>query len=153
MKQASIATATAEGREWAARLMAGSEPWITLGRGMEACLKACTDPACDMYIAHIGDEPCGFLLLHPKGVAGSPYVRSIATAPEFRGRGIGSLLLDHVEKVHARSARFLFLCVSSFNPRARALYERHGYSVVGELPDSVIDGFSEILMIKKLVQP
>jgi RimJ/RimL family protein N-acetyltransferase len=36
----------------------------------------------------------------------------------------------------------MFLCVSSFNPRARALYERSGYRFVGELPDYVVDGHS-----------
>ncbi len=44
----------------------------------------------------------------------------------------------------------MFLCVSSFNGRARALYERHGYRTVGELADYVVDGLSEILMVKRL---
>lgn len=43
-----------------------------------------------------------------------------------------------------------FLCVSSFNPRARALYERLGYELIGELKDFVIDGASELLMRKRL---
>ncbi len=153
MREVSISKANADEFEWAARLMTGSDPWITLGRGLEACRKACADPACDLFIARCGSEPCGFLLLQPKGVAGSPYVRSIATAPDFRSRGIGSLLLQHVERIQAAEARFIFLCVSSFNPRAQALYERNGYSVVGELKDYVVEGLSEILMIKRLVQP
>jgi [ribosomal protein S18]-alanine N-acetyltransferase len=153
MCEISVSKAIVNEFEWAAGLMSGTDPWITLGRGLEACRKACNDPACDLFIAHCGSEPCGFLLLHPKGVAGSPYVRSIATAAGSRNRGIGSLLLQHVESIQAAEARFIFLCVSSFNTRARALYERRGYSLVGELKDYVIDGLSEFLMIKRLVQP
>jgi RimJ/RimL family protein N-acetyltransferase len=37
-------------------------------------------------------------------------------------------------------AKNLFLCVSSFNHRARALYERLGYAALAELEDYVIPG-------------
>ena len=42
----------------------------------------------------------------------------------------------------------MFICVSSFNPGARRLYERLGYQVVGELPDYMVRGHSEILLRK-----
>jgi ribosomal protein S18 acetylase RimI-like enzyme len=42
----------------------------------------------------------------------------------------------------------VFLCVSSFNPRARALYERLGYELIGELHDFLIAGHSEFLLRK-----
>jgi ribosomal protein S18 acetylase RimI-like enzyme len=42
----------------------------------------------------------------------------------------------------------VFLCVSSFNERAQKLYQRLGYERVGELPDYVVKGYSEILMRK-----
>jgi RimJ/RimL family protein N-acetyltransferase len=44
----------------------------------------------------------------------------------------------------------VFLCVSSFNERARALYEQLGYETVGELRDYVVRGQSEWLMRKTL---
>ena len=146
---AEIAEATIEERLWCARLMASSEPWITLGRGYEACRAASGDPACLVLVARRGGEPCGFLRLHPRGVAGSPYVASVAVTEKARGFGIGTALLDAAE-ARFPSARYIFLCVSSFNVRARALYERHGYRLVGELPDYVVDGFSELLMGKRL---
>ncbi len=130
--------------------MSGSEPWITLGRGLEDCRKACADAACNLFVAYLEERPAGFLLLHPKGVAGSPYVRSIAVAAEFRSRGIGSRLLDFAEGLFRDKARYIFLCVSSFNTRAQALYTLRGYTMVGELRDYVIDGASEILMYKRL---
>lgn len=42
----------------------------------------------------------------------------------------------------------MFLCVSDFNPRARALYERLGYELVGELPDFLVRGQAELLYRK-----
>ena len=144
-----IREATAEEREWSARLMASSEPWITLGRGLDACRAASLDPAYLVLVARRGATPLGFVRLHPRGVAGSPYVASIAVAPEARVLGVGTALLRAAE-ARFPSARYIFLCVSSFNVRARALYERYGYRIVGELPDYVVDGYSELLMARRL---
>lgn len=63
--------------------------------------------------------------------------------------GIGSRLLSFAESTFAGS-RHVYLCVSSFNPRALALYERHGYVKVGDLPDFIADGYSEFLLCKRL---
>lgn len=136
--------------EWAARLMAASDPWITLGRGLDACRAACSRPGYELFVARRGDEPLGFALVHPRGVAGSPYLASIAVAAASRGLGIGRALLSFVENRFRPEARHFFLCVSSFNVPARRLYERQGYEAVGVLEDYVIDGASEILMHKWL---
>jgi len=138
-------------REWAAELMAGSDPWIILGRGLDACRLRCNDPELHLFVARRGGESCGFILIHPHGVAGSPYVASVAVAENHRNQGIGTRLLDFAEELFKGRSRYIFLCVSSFNVRARTLYERLGYSVVGELKDYVIDGASEILMQKRLL--
>ena len=130
-------------------LMAASEPWITLGRGFDACRAAALDPAYLILVARGDGAPCGFIRLHPRGVAGSPYIASIAVARRRAERA--SARRSSTPRSGSPSARYIFLCVSSFNPRARALYERHGYRLVGELPDYVIDGASELLMAKRLV--
>lgn len=149
MSELTIGEATAEERLWAGRLMAASEPWITLGRGEEACRAAALDPDYVMLVARRDGAPIGFARFHPHGVAGSPYLASIAMDPAARSLGVGTALLDAGE-ARFPGARWMFLCVSSFNVRARALYERRGYRTVGELPDYVADGFSEILMVKGL---
>jgi ribosomal protein S18 acetylase RimI-like enzyme len=52
----------------------------------------------------------------------------IAVDPAQRGRGIGSLLLDEVAAVAAElGCTRVRLDVIDVNPRARALYERHGF--------------------------
>ena len=152
MQPTAISAATDTERDWCAQLMAGIEPWITLRRNLQQCLAVCHDREYLLYVAHSAGEPCGFILMHRRGLAGSPYITSIAVAEAFRGKGVGARLLEFAEELFCSEARHLFLCVSSFNPRARSLYERHGYAVVGELKDYVIDGASEILMHKRLRQ-
>jgi [ribosomal protein S18]-alanine N-acetyltransferase len=138
-------------REWCARLMASTEPWLRLGRGLAECRERCSDPQYVLRLALLGGERCGFLLLHPRGVAGSPYVASIAVDAQIRGRGIGTALMEWAEqRSRIRGARHIFLCVSSFNPRARLLYQRLGYVEVAELAGYVIPEASEILMHKAL---
>ncbi len=147
-----IRSGTEDERDWAAGLMAKTEPWITLGRGLDACLKTTHNPDFLFIVGCVRGMPLGFVLLHPRGVAGSPYIASIAVAEGARGSGIGRSLLEHVEGQFRSRARHIFLCVSSFNTRARALYERVGYRAVGDLEDYIIEGASETLMHKRLVQ-
>lgn len=149
MDEIEIGEATTEEREWCARLMAASEPWTTLRRGLDVLLPAALDPEYVVLVARRGGAPCGFVRIHPRGVAGSPYVASVAVTEAERGRGVGTALLDATGARYPK-ARYVFLCVSSFNTRARGLYERYGFRLVGELPDYVVDGFSELLMGKRL---
>ncbi len=135
--------------EWCAGVMAATDPWITLGRDLDGCRKAVRRPGAELYIARRRGEPVGFILLHPTGAMGQPYVASVATAEAARGQGVGRRLLDFAEHRYP-GARSLFLCVTDFNTGARRLYERVGYEVVGELKDYVVAGHSEILMRKRL---
>ena len=145
-----IRDVTAADREWAARLMASSDPWITLGRNEASCRLVLHNTEAIVFVAWAGSERAGFVLNHRRGVVGSPYLATIAVEPRWRGHGIGTALIKHVEQFFRPDARHLFLCVSSFNPRARALYERVGFRQVGELPEYFIPDASEILMHKRL---
>jgi ribosomal protein S18 acetylase RimI-like enzyme len=133
--------------EACARLMAGSEPWITLGRTYEEAVAMFGDPAREIYVADLEGSVVGFLILRLKG-AFSGYLQSVAVSSELRGRGIGSRLVRFAEERIFRDMPNVFLCVSSFNDRALALYERHGYEVIGELRDFIVSGHSEILLRK-----
>jgi [ribosomal protein S18]-alanine N-acetyltransferase len=157
-----VVAASDEDRRWAAALMARSDPWITLGRGFDRCLQVCCDPEYLVFIARrrhpqpdsraaVEDvDRYGVIVVQRRGVAGSPYVASLAVAAEVRGRGVGSCLLSFAEDQVRGEAAHLFLCVSSFNAPARAFYERHGYEVAAELKEYVIAGASELLMHKRL---
>ena len=145
-----IDEANDDDREWCAQLMASSEPWIALGRTIDQTRPLFHRSDSELFIARQHGAPVGFLLLRDRGIVYSPYIASLAVAPGSRGLGVGSRLLDFIEERSRPAFRHIFLCVSSFNTRARALYERHGYVVVGELKDYVIDGASEYLMSKRL---
>jgi ribosomal protein S18 acetylase RimI-like enzyme len=145
-----IDEANDDDREWCAQLMASSEPWLTLGRTIDETQSLFERKDSDLFVARRNAAPLGFLLLRDRGIVYSPYIASLAVAPESRGLGIGSRLLDFVEERARPNSKHIFLCVSSFNIRARALYERHGYTVVGELKDLIVDGLSEYLMSKRL---
>jgi [ribosomal protein S18]-alanine N-acetyltransferase len=151
MLKPEITSATGEEREWSAQLLSTSEPWLTLGITIEKCRKSCNDPEYQVFIAHEKGKPCGVIILDPRGVASSPYVKSIAVSPGYRSSGIGAALMEFAEMLYNGQSRFIFLCVSSFNHRAREFYARLGYKVVGELNNFIIDGKSEILMYKELL--
>jgi len=58
------------------------------------------------------------------------YVDGIAVAPQARGLGVGSRLLDEITSIaRASGKRFVRLDVIDRNPRAQALYERLGFTV------------------------
>ncbi len=145
-----IGAATDDEKAWCARLMAASEPWITLGRGLEACRAVFARSDHATFVARRAGRPLGFIVVRERGVVNSPYLPSIAVAPEARGQGVGSALLEFAERQVVPGAPDIFLLVSSFNPDARRLYERHGYQLVGELPGYVIDTASEFLLRKRL---
>jgi [ribosomal protein S18]-alanine N-acetyltransferase len=137
-------------RRWAAELLAHSQPWIQLGVKHEDLLKVCFDREYLVFIAKLNNEACGVLILDPRGVAGSPYIKSIAVADNFRSLGIGSKMISFAESYCGKHSKHMFLCVSSFNEKARRFYARLGYVQVGEFEGYIIESASEILMHKRL---
>ncbi|MEV4867947.1 GNAT family N-acetyltransferase [Streptomyces syringium] len=66
---------------------------------------------------------------HP--APGQLVMDGIAVDPGLRGRGVGSLLIEEVAAVAAeQDHREIRLDVIDTNPRARALYERRGFTAV-----------------------
>lgn len=133
--------------EQCAQLMATSEPWITLRRGFEASLAILKEDSRERYLTYMAGVLAGFLILNMRG-AFVGYVQTICVAPECRGGGIGTALLNFAEERIFREFPNVFMCVSSFNVGARRLYERLGYQEVGELVDYIVPGYSEILLRK-----
>lgn len=152
-----ISDATDDDRMWVATLMASSDPWRTLGRDFSTCLDVVAETTdTELFIAssargaHGALEPLGFVLLRARGLAGSPYIVAIGVAPEARGSGVGAALIGFVEQRVSPPARHLFLCVSSFNADAQRFYARLGFAQVGNLPDYIVDGASELILHKRL---
>jgi GNAT superfamily N-acetyltransferase len=78
------------------------------------------------------------------------YVRSMAILPASRGRGIGRLLLDEVERFarHRHDAR-LFLSTTPYLHRAIRLYEQFGFARTAEGPHDLF-GTPLFTMVKRL---
>ena len=148
-KSLHIATAAPDDYEWCASLMASNEPWITLRRHLEDCRAALVRPGTELFVARDEKLPVGFILLASYGLAGSPYITSIAVAENARGHGVGSQLLRFAEEYFAGRGS-IFLLVSSFNQGAQHFYRQHGYEFVGELKDYVVAGHSEFILHKRL---
>jgi len=140
---------TAEEARACARIMATSEPWLTLRRSFDDCLRLVSDPAKEVYVAYARSALVGFVILHLRGPFNG-YLQTIAVFPESRRQGIGQTLIRFAEQRIFRESPNVFLCVSSFNADARKLYARLGYDQVGELKDYLVEGYSEILMRKTL---
>ena len=139
--------ATREEAEAGARMMAGTEPWITLRRDYEACLRVMLDETRERYVAYRGDRLAGLVILNLKG-GFVGYIQTVCAAPEFRGTGVGTELVRFAEERIFREFGNVFICVSDFNHGARRLYERLGFRLVGELVDYVVAGHSELLLRK-----
>jgi ribosomal-protein-alanine N-acetyltransferase len=130
-----------------ARLMSTSEPWVTLGRDYDAAIALLRDPTREVYVAERDGELVGFVILCVVG-AFVGYMQTVAVEPTFRGGGVGTALIAFAEERIFAVTPNVFICVSSFNPRARALYERLGYVYVGVLTDYIVRGHSELLLRK-----
>lgn len=141
--------ANADEAKRCAEMMCATDPWITLGRTYDQCLTVVETPDQEAYVSADGDQILGFILLVMRG-AFTGYIRSICVDAQARGRGVGSRLVEFAEQRIFRETPNVFLCVSSFNPRARALYERLGYELIGELKNYIVDGASELLMRKTI---
>jgi ribosomal protein S18 acetylase RimI-like enzyme len=133
-----------------AEIMTTSDPWVTLGRTMEQAVRILSEREIqETYVAVNDGAVVGFVILIVKG-AFVGYIRTVAVHSDWRSRGLGRRLIWFAEERIFRDSPNVFLCVSSFNERARALYERLGYETVGELRDYIVRGHSEWLMRKTL---
>jgi ribosomal protein S18 acetylase RimI-like enzyme len=81
------------------------------------------------------DFPIGQAAIHWNGKPTHPAIpdiQSVRVHPEFRGQGIATRLLKACELHAARLGhRRISLSVALDNPKAKRLYERCGYKVVG----------------------
>jgi ribosomal protein S18 acetylase RimI-like enzyme len=132
-----------------AAMMCATDPWITIGRTFDECLAAVADPMREVWVAREAGAVRGFIIINMRG-AFIGYIQTVCVDAGARGGGLGTRLVAFAEERIFRETPNVFLCVSSFNPRARALYERLGYQVVGELADYIIRGASETLMRKTI---
>jgi len=105
------------------------------------------------------DQPRGYVCYGPAPLTAGTYdLYWIAADPAWHGRGVGSLLMEYVERQvcdtassAAERARLLIIETSSL-PRyesARRLYSRHHYHEVARISDFYADGDDRVIYAKR----
>jgi len=130
-----------------ARMMAASEPWITLGITVDGAQQVLTDPAREQYAMRDGNGVAGLIVLDMRGLL-CGYIQILCVRPDRRTSGLGSELLRWAEARIFRESPNAFICVSSFNTGARRLYERRGFEPIGVLRELIVPGYDELLLRK-----
>jgi ribosomal protein S18 acetylase RimI-like enzyme len=91
----------------------------------------------------------GFIAGDVRRSEGVAWIATIGVLPEYRGLGIGSMLLQACEtRIPLNRIR---LCVRPTNDVAIRLYEKHGYNKVGEWTKYYQDGESALVMEKNQI--
>lgn len=129
------------------------DPWKRLEyreSGLLAYLTR-TDPALARYRITVGKELVGVLCIRYPWLRG-PSLELIAILDGFRQKGLGSAVLEWMEKGARGICPNLWTTVSFFNHRAVAFYEKHGFREVVILRDFLKPGEDEILL-RKEVEP
>jgi ribosomal protein S18 acetylase RimI-like enzyme len=71
-------------------------------------------------------------------------IAKMMTRPSHRNRGIASALLREAERLAAQHRRTLLVLDTATIDGASRLYERHGFTFAGEIPDYALTPFGEL---------
>ena len=140
-------TADAAHFDTCASMMAVQDPWLSLGMDFERCRQAFEGIFREVYILSAGDEIRGFVIIQPYGTFRG-YIQTLCVHPGFQGMGYGRRLLDFSEREISRYSPNVFICVTETNQRAKEIYLKSGFEMVGELKNFLKAGVSELLLRK-----
>ncbi|MGO8954828.1 MAG: GNAT family N-acetyltransferase [Rhodomicrobium sp.] len=132
--------------------LAAMPPWSVSGWPADRLTRAFQRelPSVHRFEVLSGGELAGIVTIQAPFLHG-PYLQLLAILPGFQGRNLGLQVLQWMERqARAEEARQLWLCVSTFNARARAFYERFGFEEVAVLEQLASDASDELFMRKRL---
>lgn len=140
---------TAGDRSEVIELLAFSDPWKRLGYQDNDWNSyfAPVPQGRDSYVVEQTGRAAGIAVVRRNFLLGD-YVELLGVADWARGKGLGGLLLAHVEASVFSRTKNLFACVSDFNDQARRFYKKQGYQEIGPMPNFLIPGSAEILLRK-----
>lgn len=131
---------------------AGMEPWAKYAStpAALAVFFAQNEPGAPRFALRKGGELAGLAIVRMNWLRG-PYLQFLGLLPAFQNKGLGGQFLDWLEaQAGADGHRHVWIMVSDFNTPARTFYARKGYEEIGAVPDVVKDGFTEILLRKRV---
>lgn len=80
-----------------------------------------------------------------------PHLMLLAVKENFRGRGIGQMMIHfYTEVMKGLGCEECAIIVSDWNPRARKLYDSLGFKLRKSMEDPVVGGFIDHILVKKL---
>jgi [ribosomal protein S18]-alanine N-acetyltransferase len=132
-----------------ASMMCTSDPWITLKMNYDLCLMAFEGISKEIYVLRVQNDIAGFVIIQTSGTF-SGYIQTICISEKFRGRRLGTKLLQFSEERILTFSPNVFICVSSFNKGAIKLYHDFGFRLIGKLDNFVREGLDELLMRKTI---
>ncbi|MEW6667190.1 MAG: GNAT family N-acetyltransferase [Thermodesulfobacteriota bacterium] len=137
-----------------ASALVGMDPWKRLGYGESGLLAYLTrtDPALARYRLMLGQTLAGMVCIRYPWLRG-PSLELIGILDGFQGNGMGSAVLGWMEEGARGVCPNLWTTVSSFNHRAVAFYEKHGFREVVVLKDFLKQGEDEVLLRKQIAAP
>ncbi len=104
---------------------------------IHAALERARGNSLDYLVACLDDRVIGQLCIDTSAIPGTAYIFAVSVHPDQQSKGVGTHLLEAAEqRTIAAGIAALTLKVEHSNPRAQSLYERLGFTVVG-------DGFDE----------
>ncbi len=110
-------------------------------------------PGIRYNLLFVDGKPAGFASYGPTSEPGVIKLHKLYLLPEMHGRGLGSRLLQRVEReVRAGAGRRLILSVNKRNIRAIAAYKRNGFVIAESVVTDIGGGFvmDDYVMAKEL---
>ena len=101
----------------------------------------------------VDDKAAGFASYGPTAEPGVMKLHKLYLLPELHGRGLGSRLLQQVERaVRTSGAHRLVLSVNKRNAKAITAYQRNGFVIGGSVVTEIGSGFvmDDFVMAKDL---
>jgi GNAT superfamily N-acetyltransferase len=121
--------------------------------GVEALTRYLADPASAHWVAEADGRPVGYALAGPNGLPhdearpGDGELKRIYVTREAQGLGAGRLLLDAA--LAWLGPRRIWIGVWSGNDRARRVYEKRGFTQVGEYGFRVGETLDRELILRR----
>ena len=94
-------------------------------------------------------EIVGVMVVLMEGFAELPYLALLGVKKGYRGMGIGKKFLAlFIALAEKSGAPNMFIMTSTFNVRAKQLYESVGFKKIGIIPNYLIKGVDEIMFVR-----